>query len=125
MSGTAPRRAEEVLRTLAEAVARGEILYHGFSNTPSWYVAKMATLAAAQGLPGPVGLQNAWSLIDRGVELDLAPMAEDFGLGIMPWSPLAGGLLTGKYGREMLARPAGRRGSGPRHGCRGRRAATG
>ncbi len=95
--------AEEVLRTLAAAVARGEILYYGFSNTPAWYVAKVATLAAAQGLPGPIGLQNSWSLIERGVELDLAPMAEAFGLGIMPWSPLAGGLLTGKYGREMLA----------------------
>ncbi|SCY71296.1 aldo/keto reductase [Paracoccus tibetensis] len=94
---------EEVLRTLAAAVARGEILYYGFSNTPAWYVAKIATLAAAQGLPGPIGLQNAWSLIERGVELDLAPMAAHFGLGIMPWSPLAGGLLTGKYGREMLA----------------------
>lgn len=94
---------EEVLRTLAAAVARGEILYYGFSNTPAWYVAKIATLAAAHGLPEPIGLQNAWSLIERGVELDLAPMAAHFGLGIMPWSPLAGGLLTGKYGREMLA----------------------
>ncbi|WP_210529942.1 aldo/keto reductase [Rubellimicrobium arenae] len=95
--------AEEVLRTLAGAVARGEILYYGFSNTPSWYVAKVATLAAAHGLPGPIGLQNAWSLVERGVELDLLPMAQEFGLGLMPWSPLAGGLLTGKYGREMLA----------------------
>jgi aryl-alcohol dehydrogenase-like predicted oxidoreductase len=58
--------AEQVLRTVADAVARGEILYYGFSNTPSWYVAKVATLAAAQGLPGPIGLQNAWSLVDRG-----------------------------------------------------------
>lgn len=94
--------ADEVLRTLADAVARGQILYYGFSNAPSWYVAKVATLAAAQGLPGPVGLQNAWSLLERGVELDLVPMAQDFGLGIMSWSPLAAGLLTGKYGREML-----------------------
>ena len=94
--------AEEVLRTLAASVQRGEILYYGFSNTPSWYVAKVATLAAAHNLPGPVGLQNAWSLVDRGVELDLLPMAQEFGLSIMPWSPLAGGLLTGKYGREML-----------------------
>ena len=50
---------EEVLRTLADAVTRGQILYYGFSNTPSWCVAKVATLAAAHGLPGPVGLQNA------------------------------------------------------------------
>lgn len=94
--------AQEVLRTLADAVARGEILYYGFSNAPSWYVAKIATLAAAHGLPGPIGLQYAWSLVERGVELDLLPMARDFGLGMMPWSPLAGGLLTGKYGREKL-----------------------
>ncbi|WFE77013.1 aldo/keto reductase [Roseinatronobacter sp. S2] len=94
--------AEEVLRTLADAVARGQILYYGFSNTPAWYVAKVATLAAAHGLPGPIGLQNAWSLVERGIELDLLPMAQEFGLGIMPWSPLAGGFLTGKYGREML-----------------------
>ncbi|WP_372088879.1 aldo/keto reductase [Tistrella mobilis] len=96
--------AEEVLQTLAAAVTRGDILYYGFSNTPSWYVARVATLAAAHGLPGPIGLQNAWSLVERGVELDLLPMARELGLGMMPWSPLAGGLLTGKYGREMLAR---------------------
>ncbi|MBC7280361.1 aldo/keto reductase [Hoeflea sp.] len=95
--------AEEVLRTLADAVARGEILYYGFSNAPSWYVARIATLAVAHGLPGPVGLQYAWSLVERGVELDLMPMAREFGLGMMPWSPLGGGLLTGKYGREKLA----------------------
>lgn len=95
--------AEEVLRTLAGAVARGEILYYGFSNTPSWYVAKVATLAAAHNLPGPIGLQYAWSLVERGLELDLLPMAQEFGLGLMPWSPLGGGLLTGKYGREKLA----------------------
>lgn len=75
---------KEVLRTLSAAVARGEIQYYGLSNTPAWYVAKVATLAAAHGLPGPIALQNAWSLIDLGIELDLTPMAEHFGLGIMP-----------------------------------------
>lgn len=93
---------EEVLRTLADAVARGDILYYGFSNAPAWYVAQIATLARAHGLPGPIGLQYNWSLIDRGVELDVLPMADAFGLGMMPWSPLAGGLLTGKYDRGML-----------------------
>jgi aryl-alcohol dehydrogenase-like predicted oxidoreductase len=95
--------AEEVLRTLSDAVARGDILYYGFSNAPSWYVAKIATLARAHGLPGPIGLQYAWSLVERGVELDILPMAREFGLGMMPWSPLGGGLLTGKYGRDKLA----------------------
>ncbi|WP_137157433.1 aldo/keto reductase [Rhizobium sp. FKL33] len=96
--------AEEVLQTLTDAVRSGKILHYGFSNTPSWYVAKIATLVAAHGLPVPIGLQYAYSLIDRGVELDILPAAAEFGMGLVPWSPLAAGLLTGKYGRDMLAR---------------------
>ena len=95
--------AEEVLQTLANAVRAGKILHYGFSNTPAWYVAKIATLAQAHGLPKPIGLQYAYSLIDRGVELDLLPAGEELGLGLVPWSPLAAGLLTGKYGRDKLA----------------------
>ncbi|SCX18562.1 L-glyceraldehyde 3-phosphate reductase [Agrobacterium sp. DSM 25558] len=95
--------AEEVLQTLADAVRAGKILHYGFSNTPSWYVAKVATLAEAHGLPKPIGLQYAYSLIDRGVELDLLPAGQEFGLGMVPWSPLAAGLLTGKYGRDKIA----------------------
>ena|SRR5215217_2418961 len=97
--------AEEVLGTMSDAVRAGRILHYGFSNTPAWYVAKIATLAAAHGLPKPVGLQYSYSLIDRGVELDIAPAGQEFGLGLVPWSPLGGGLLTGKYGRDMLSRP--------------------
>ncbi|WP_112941092.1 MULTISPECIES: aldo/keto reductase [unclassified Rhizobium] len=95
--------ADEVLQTLSDAVRAGKILHYGFSNTPAWYVARIATLAEAHGLPKPIGLQYAYSLIDRGVELDLMPAGAEFGLGMVPWSPLAAGLLTGKYGREMLA----------------------
>ncbi len=100
---------EEVLRALTDAVARGDILYYGFSNTPAWYAAQIATLARAHGLPEPVGLQYAYSLIDRGVELDVLPAGRALGLGLIPWSPLGAGLLTGKYGREMLTKagPAG------------------
>ena len=104
--------AEEVLQTLADAVRSGKVLHYGFSNTPSWYVAKIATLAAAHGLPVPIGLQYAYSLVDRGVELDILPAAAEFGMGLVPWSPLAAGLLTGKYGRDMLAQ-AGARGGLP------------
>lgn len=96
--------AEEVLGTLSDAVNAGKILHYGFSNTPAWYVVKVATLAAAHGLPKPVGLQYSYSLIDRGVELDVLPAGAEFGLGLVPWSPLGGGLLTGKYGRDMLSR---------------------
>ncbi|TCM52563.1 aryl-alcohol dehydrogenase-like predicted oxidoreductase [Rhizobium sp. PP-F2F-G48] len=95
--------ADEVLQTLTDAVRAGKILHYGFSNTPAWYVAKIATLAQAHGLPKPIGLQYAYSLIDRGVELELVPAGAEFGLGLVPWSPLAAGLLTGKYGREKIA----------------------
>ncbi|XYD08024.1 aldo/keto reductase [Methylobacterium sp. NMS12] len=106
---------EEVLRALTDAVARGDILYYGFSNAPAWYAAQIATLARAHGLPEPVGLQYAYSLLDRGVELDVLPAGRALGLGLVPWSPLAAGLLTGKYGREKLAQ-AGPAGSLPDRG---------
>lgn len=95
--------AEEVLQTLTDAVRAGKILQYGFSNAPGWYLAKIATLAKAHGLPAPIGLQYQYSLIDRGVELDILPAGNEFGLGLVPWSPLGGGLLTGKYGRDKIA----------------------
>lgn len=94
---------EEVLRVLTDAVRRGDILYYGFSNAPAWYAAQIATLARAHGLPGPIGLQYAYSLADRGVELDVLPAGRALGMGLVAWSPLAAGLLTGKYGRDKLA----------------------
>jgi aryl-alcohol dehydrogenase-like predicted oxidoreductase len=94
--------AEEVLETLTQGMRSGKILHYGFSNTPAWYVAKVATLAAAHGLPAPIGLQYGHSLIERGVELEVLPAAAEFGMGLVPWSPLAFGLLTGKYDRKML-----------------------
>jgi aryl-alcohol dehydrogenase-like predicted oxidoreductase len=100
---------EEVLRALTDAMRRGEILYYGFSNAPAWYAAQIATLARAHGLPEPIGLQYSYSLIDRGIELDVLPAGRALGLGLVAWSPLAAGMLTGKYGREKLAEagPAG------------------
>jgi aryl-alcohol dehydrogenase-like predicted oxidoreductase len=117
---------EEVLRALTDAVRRGDILYYGFSNAPAWYVAQIATPARAHGLPQPIGLQYSYSLIDRGVELDIIPAGELLGLGLVAWSPLAAGMLTGKYGREKLAQagPAGslpnRSGDTPVSGSDGR-----
>lgn len=100
---------EEVLRALTDAVQRGDILYYGFSNAPAWYGAQIATLARAHGQPEPIGLQYAYSLLDRGIELDVLPAGQALGLGLVAWSPLGAGMLTGKYGREMLAKrsPAG------------------
>lgn len=102
--------AEDVLATLANAVRAGKILHYGFSNTPAWYVARIATLAEAHGLPKPIGLQYSYSLLDRGIEFEILPAGGELGLGLVPWSPLAFGMLTGKYGRDKLAdagRPTG------------------
>lgn len=103
---------EEVLRALTDAVRRGDILHFGFSNAPGWYAAQIATLARAHGLPEPIGLQYSYSLADRGVELDILPAGAAMGMGLVAWSPLAAGLLTGKYGREKMA-DAGLAGSLP------------
>ena len=106
---------EEGRRAVADAGARGDISYHGFSSAPAGYAARIAPLARAQGRPEPVGLQYAYSLLDRGVDLDVLPAGRALGLGLVPWSPLAAGLLTGKYGREKLAQ-AGPAGSLPDRG---------
>ncbi len=94
--------AEELLETMAALVRAGKIRYWGMSNAPAWYVAKLATLALVRGLPGPIALQYFYSLVSREVEAEHLPLARDMGLGMMPWSPLAYGLLTGKYDRAAV-----------------------
>lgn len=103
--------AEELLETMAGLVRAGKIRYWGLSNTPAWYAAKLATLAAVRGRPGPIGLQYFYSLVNRDVEDEHIPLAAEFGMGMVPWSPLAYGLLTGKYERSAVAAAASR-GSG-------------
>lgn len=92
--------AEEVLQTFGDLVRAGKIRYYGLSNVPAWYAAQMATLAAAHNFPAPVALQLQYSLVDRNIEREHASAARAFGLGICPWSPLAGGFLAGKYERQ-------------------------
>ncbi len=103
--------AEELLETMAGLVRAGKIRYWGISNSPAWFVAKIATLAALRGLPGPIALQYFYSLVNRDIEDEHVPLAAELGLGIVPWSPLAYGLLTGKYRRDAVeasgARAAG------------------
>ena len=105
--------AEELLETMASLVRAGKIRYWGLSNAPAWYVAKLATLSAVRGLPGPIALQYFYSLVSREVEAEHLPMARDMGLGMMPWSPLAYGLLTGKYDRATVEAGAPRTGGLP------------
>ncbi len=90
---------EEVLDALGALVRAGRIRYFGFSNVPAWYAASAATLARADRAPGPVALQLEYSLVARYIEQEYVPLAREFGLGITPWSPLAGGFLAGKYAR--------------------------
>ncbi|HEX8330491.1 MAG TPA: aldo/keto reductase [Hymenobacter sp.] len=89
--------AEEVLQTLGDLVRAGKIRYFGYSDMPAWYVTKAATLAQAHGVPGPIAMQVEYSLVARRIESEYVHAAQDLGLGITPWSPLAAGFLAGKY----------------------------
>src|SRR6202047_5014602 len=87
---------EEVMRAFDDLVRQGKILYADVSDMPAWLVAKANTLADLRGWTPFVGLQIEYSLIERTPEAELMPMATDLGLGVTAWSPLAGGILTGK-----------------------------
>src|ERR1700734_2565569 len=79
---------------------QGKILYVGISDAPAWWVAQANTLAELRGWTQFVGLQIEYSLIERTVERELIPMAKAFNVGVVAWSPLASGVLTGKYHGE-------------------------
>jgi len=94
---------DEVMRALDDLVRAGKILYVGICNTPAWRVAQLQTIADLRGWSPLVALQIEYSLVERTVEHELMPMARDLGLGVLPWSPLGGGILTGKYSRADLS----------------------
>src|SRR5258705_7982757 len=91
---------EEVVSTLNDLARAGKIRHYGFSNTPAWYLARALTLAEKEGKERLVALQLEYSLVERGIDREHIPAAQELGLGITPWSPLAGGFLSGKYKRE-------------------------
>jgi aryl-alcohol dehydrogenase-like predicted oxidoreductase len=88
---------EEVMRAFDDLVRTGKVLYVGISDAPAWVVSKSNTLADLRGWTPYVGLQIEYSLLERTVERELLPMAADFGLSILAWSPLRKGILSGKY----------------------------
>jgi aryl-alcohol dehydrogenase-like predicted oxidoreductase len=88
---------EEVVRGLDDLVRQGKVLYVGISDAPAWWIAQANTLASLRGWSPFVGLQIEYSLVERTVERELIPMAKALSLGVTAWSPLAGGVLTGKY----------------------------
>lgn len=96
---------EETLRTLDGFVQSGKIRYYGLSNFTGWQLTKAVLTARALGLREPVTLQPQYSLIVREIEWEVVPAALDAGMGLLPWSPLGGGWLSGKYTRDQ--RPTG------------------
>ncbi len=88
---------EEIMRGLDDLVRQGKVLYVGISDAPAWWIAQANTLAQLRGWSPFVGLQIEYSLIERSVERELIPMAKALHLGLTAWSPLARGILTGKY----------------------------
>ena len=96
---------EETLRTLDGFVRAGKIRYYGLSNFTGWQLTKAVLTARALGLREPVTLQPQYSLIVREIEWEVVPAALDAGMGLLPWSPLGGGWLSGKYTRDQ--RPTG------------------
>jgi aryl-alcohol dehydrogenase-like predicted oxidoreductase len=98
----------ETLAALTELVTEGKVRYIGHSNFAGWQIADAAHVARATGTAPFVAAQNHWSLLERGAEAEVVPAARHFGLGVLPYFPLANGLLTGKV-RRGQAPPAGSR----------------
>lgn len=86
-----------LMKNLEQLINSGKVLHIAISDAPAWRVARANTLAELRGWNAFAGLQIEYSLIQRSAERDLLPMADEFGLTITPWSPLGGGILTGKF----------------------------
>ncbi|MDY0006919.1 MAG: aldo/keto reductase [Spongiibacteraceae bacterium] len=97
---------EEVMRGLDDLVRTGKVCYVGVSNAPAWVVAKANTLAGQRGWTPFSGLQLKYNVLDRDIEPEFLPLARDLDLAITAWSPLAGGVLSGKYQRDDVAATA-------------------
>lgn len=93
---------DETMRALDDLVRAGKVRYIGFSDVPAWKCVQAQMLAERNGWMGLVALQLEYSLTERTIEGELIPMAQEFGLGLCPWSPLKGGILTGKYTRDSV-----------------------
>ncbi len=107
---------EETLRTLDDFIRAGKIHYYGLSNFTGWQLTKAVHTARALGVAEPVTLQPQYSLIVREIEWEVVPAALDAGLGLLPWSPLGGGWLSGKYRRGQRPEGETRLGENPERG---------
>ena len=107
---------EETLRTFDGFIRAGKIRYYGLSNFTGWQLTKAVHLARELNLAEPVTLQPQYSLLVREIEWEIVPAALDAGLGLLPWSPLGGGWLSGKYQRDQRPSGATRLGEDPNRG---------
>ncbi|MCU1526778.1 MAG: dehydratase [Frondihabitans sp.] len=107
---------DETLRFLDDAVSAGKIGYYGFSNYLGWQLTKAVHRARALDFAPPVTLQPQYSLLVRDIEHEIVPAALDANIGLLPWSPLGGGWLTGKYKRDERPTGASRLGENPQRG---------
>jgi aryl-alcohol dehydrogenase-like predicted oxidoreductase len=107
---------EETLRFLDDSVRGGKIAYYGFSNFLGWQLTKAVHVARANGWSPPVTLQPQYSLLVREIEAEIVPASLDAGIGLLPWSPLGGGWLSGKYKRDEPPAGATRLGENPKRG---------
>ena len=88
---------EETLSTMARLIEVGKIRYYGVSNFRAWRVARMVETARRMGVPAPIACQPPYSAMTRGIETELLPCCAHYGVGVVSYSPLARGVLTGKY----------------------------
>jgi aryl-alcohol dehydrogenase-like predicted oxidoreductase len=107
---------DETLRALDDAVRMGKVNYVGLSNFTGWQVQKAVDVARELHLSRPVTLQPQYNLLVREIEWEMIPACQAEGLGLLPWSPLGGGWLTGKYRRDQLPTGATRLGEDPERG---------
>ena len=107
---------EETLRFLDDAVSTGKIAYYGFSNFLGWHLTKAVWIAKMQGFAPPVTLQPQYNLLVRDIEHEIVPACQDAGMGLLPWSPLGGGWLSGKYKRDQMPTGSTRLGENPKRG---------
>jgi len=107
---------DETLRFLDDAISAGKIGYYGFSNYLGWQLTKAVARAQALGFAPPVTLQPQYNLLVRDIEHEIVPASLDAGIGLLPWSPLAGGWLSGKYRRDEAPTGATRLGEDPTRG---------
>lgn len=107
---------DETLRFLDDSIRNGKIAYYGLSNFLGWQMTKAVWLAKANGYQPPVTLQPQYNLLVRDIEHEIVPAALDAGVGLLPWSPLGGGWLSGKYKRDQMPTGATRLGENPKRG---------